>query len=68
MIKWLARRRVRQLDCQLVGLRARHKALLDVVRRVAPGSDIPGKWVSEMCDLPQRIAELEERRRQLLED
>ena len=62
---WIARMRVHAIDRELAGLRAKLAATHQVVGMVREGSSIPGSLVYDMREIPRRIAELEENRRQL---
>lgn len=60
--QWL----IRRIDVRLVGLRAKLKSTMEAINYIASGSSIPGAIVYDMRDLPRQIAELEERRRQIV--
>lgn len=57
-------RRIGRIDIELAGLRAKQKAQYYVIELKASGSVIPDYVVQQLLEIPQRIAELEERRQQ----
>jgi hypothetical protein len=61
----MARMRVRAFDRELAGLRAKLVATHRCVAMIQDGTSVPGSLVYDMRDIPRRIAELEEHRRQI---
>lgn len=54
--------RIHKIDIRLAGLKAKLQALKELANET---TTIPGGLVMNLRDLPQEIAELEERKRQL---
>lgn len=60
---WFDRRAMKKLAIKIVGLRARLEATKEIFSMV--DGTAPGPVVFDLCDLPAKIAELEEKRRQI---